>query len=536
MTFLALAAFASAVARASEPVVDCVEVKTRSADNPLVKVWYRVPRDYDPSGKGRMRTLILFGGRNCDGKTEVSGKLGWTEWADLNGIFLVAPTLKDDAYWSPEKWSGRALLDALSLLAARYRLSTEGLLFYGYSAGSQASNLFPAWRPDLCRAYVSHACGFFHAPASKMKVVSALVTCGDADTARYVISRRFVGGCRRLGVPVVWRSFPNHPHDVPPGSVRLAKEFLAHHHWSHPEDLGLPALPRRDVARFVGDDADGVYFAAGSAEAAGVMEEDRINLPSEAVARAWGSPGRTERGSAPSVTTNQIDDVQVVSVVPAGVRPDSRIVLLLGGRGWTGGRAVAELGFADWADGRNWCLVAPSFREGEYWNPASGSGAVIRKAIDGLCRRHGIRPLPVFVFGYSAGGQLAALLLESDDVRIGAWAVHGCGVYPSAPRFVPPGLVACGAADADRFRISRDFVYRYREAGGPLVWKPLGTGHELSPLALDLARLFFDAVAENRPCAVWGEDDVRRILPKERIDVEFRNPLYNARLAAMWRE
>ena len=325
MTFLALAAFASAVARASEPVVDCVEVKTRSADNPLVKVWYRVPRDYDPSGKGRMRTLILFGGRNCDGKTEVSGKLGWTEWADLNGIFLVAPTLKDDAYWSPEKWSGRALLDALSLLAARYRLSTEGLLFYGYSAGSQASNLFPAWRPDLCRAYVSHACGFFHAPASKMKVVSALVTCGDADTARYVISRRFVGGCRRLGVPVVWRSFPNHPHDVPPGSVRLAKEFLAHHHWSHSEDLGLPALPRRDVARFVGDDADGVYFAAGSAEAAGVMEEDRIDLPSEAVARAWGSPGRTERGSAPSVTTNQIDGVQVVSVVrPSGVRLDAK--------------------------------------------------------------------------------------------------------------------------------------------------------------------------------------------------------------------
>ena len=30
VTFLALAAFASAVARASEPVVDCVEVKTRS--------------------------------------------------------------------------------------------------------------------------------------------------------------------------------------------------------------------------------------------------------------------------------------------------------------------------------------------------------------------------------------------------------------------------------------------------------------------------------------------------------------------------
>lgn len=58
MTFLALAAFASAVARASEPVVDCVEVKTRSADNPLVKVWYRVPRDYDPSGKGDRKSVV----------------------------------------------------------------------------------------------------------------------------------------------------------------------------------------------------------------------------------------------------------------------------------------------------------------------------------------------------------------------------------------------------------------------------------------------------------------------------------------------
>ena len=52
------------------------------------------------------RVLVLFGGRNADGRPEVSGKLGWTAWADLNGVFLVAPTLRDDAYWEPEAWSG----------------------------------------------------------------------------------------------------------------------------------------------------------------------------------------------------------------------------------------------------------------------------------------------------------------------------------------------------------------------------------------------------------------------------------------------
>ena len=157
------------------PLIDCVEIPTRAPKNPLVKVWYRVPQGYSPARRGRWRVLVLFGGRNCDGRPEVSGKLGWDSWADLNGVFLVAPTLRDDAYWDPKQWSGRALIDALDAIAARFRVSTKGLLLYGYSAGSQASNLFPAWRPDLCRAYASHACGVFHAPSARMRGVAALV-------------------------------------------------------------------------------------------------------------------------------------------------------------------------------------------------------------------------------------------------------------------------------------------------------------------------------------------------------------------------
>ena len=35
--------------------------------------------------------------------------------------------------------------------------------------------------------------------------------------------------------------------------------------------------------------------------------------------------------------------------------------------------------------------------------------------------------------------------------------------------------------------------------------------------------------------AAWGEDDTRRVMPREAIDPEFQNPLFNARVAELWR-
>ena len=531
----ALPAAGPVPARAAEAAVDCLEVATRAPNNPVVPVWYRVPRGYDPSRRARWRVLVLFGGRNADGRPEVSGKLGWTAWADLNGVFLVAPTLKDDAYWEPEAWSGRALLDALAVLASKYRVAQAGLLFYGYSAGSQAANLFPAWRPGLCRAYASHACGVFHGPSPKMRGVAGLVTCGDADAARYALGRRFVSACRARGVPVVWRSFPNRPHDVPEASARLAREFLAHHHWAHPEDLGGAPVPSAP-APFVGDDADGVYFPAGSPEAAAVLPEDRVELPSETIAAAWGTPGRAAGGGrrGPRASSGTFRGVEVVFSVPDGVRADARVLVLLGGRGWTGARAVRDLGFADWAAARGWCLLAPSFGDGARRETGLAAEA-LSSALGDLRRRHGLRPYPVFLYGHSAGGELAALLRERPPFPVAAWAVHGCGVYPEAFCADAPALVSCGVGDAGRLGLSRTFACRYREAGGLLVWKPTRGGHGPDAGALALARALFAAVASGAPCAFWGEDDTRRVLPRARIDPEYANPLYTPAMAALWR-
>ena len=268
------------------------------------------------------------------------------------------------------------------------------------------------------------------------------------------------------------------------------------------------------------------------------MEEDRVSLPSESVALAWGAPGRVgaKRKSKVKIATDFVKGIEVVSVVPGDVRSDARILVLVGGRGWTGAKSIRDLGFAKWVVGRGWCLVAPSFSKGEYWEPKSGSGVVIREAVDALCKRQGIRPLPVFLFGYSAGGQLVALLQEVDPSLAAAWAVYGCGVYPVSPVVKAPGFVSCGTEDADRLRISRDFVYRAREAGGQILWKPVRSGHELNDQSLSLARAFFSAVSRGTPCTLWGEDDTRKVCAADQIEVEFRNPLYNPQLSSLWRQ
>ena len=219
--------------------VSNVAVRKRAVNNPAPKVWYRVPEGYR-AAKGRTwRTLVIFGGRNCAGSNEVSNVIGWARWADRHGVFIVAPGFKDDRYWEPQAWSGRALLNALSEIRRSYDINTSKLLYYGYSAGSQAANLFAAWRPDLCCAWVSHACGVFHEPSARMKGVPGLVTCGDADAARDILSRDFVAKARKVGQPVIWKSFPNHPHDVPPGSLALARACLGHWHETRCGELGV---------------------------------------------------------------------------------------------------------------------------------------------------------------------------------------------------------------------------------------------------------------------------------------------------------
>ena len=269
---------------------ETIIVKTKAPHNREAVFRYRVPKGYDKARREMYRILVVFGGRNTDGKKDASGRMGWGEWCDAHDIFLVAPGFKDDNYWDPKDWSGEALQKALIQLKKEYNVCTDKLLFYGYSAGSQASNLFPAWKPTMCRAWVSHACGVFHEPSSRMRSIPGLVTCGDADKARYVISRDFVEKSRRLGINIVWRSFPNLAHDVTDDSQKLARAFLLYYHLENKDDLipGKAQKTRTSPVKFIGDDQEAVYYPAESAKAKNVLPEDRVEFPDQSIAEAWG--------------------------------------------------------------------------------------------------------------------------------------------------------------------------------------------------------------------------------------------------------
>ena len=94
-------------------------------------------------------------------------------------------------------------------------------------------------------------------------------------------------------------------------------------------------------------------------------------------------------------------------------------------------------------------------------------------------------------------------------------------------------LALCGVRRSPR--VGRTFACRYREAGGMLLWRPHAGGHEPDASSLALARELFAAVADGVRCAVWGEDDTRRVMPRTAIDPEFLNPLFSSRMAELWR-
>lgn len=59
---------------------DTIKVKTRAPQNQQAVFLYRVPRGYNP--RKTCRVLVIFGGRNTNGKADASSRMGWDEWCD----------------------------------------------------------------------------------------------------------------------------------------------------------------------------------------------------------------------------------------------------------------------------------------------------------------------------------------------------------------------------------------------------------------------------------------------------------------------
>ena len=54
---------------------ETIVVKTKAPQNRNAVFQYRVPRGYDKNRREMCRVLVIFGGRNTDGKADASGRM-----------------------------------------------------------------------------------------------------------------------------------------------------------------------------------------------------------------------------------------------------------------------------------------------------------------------------------------------------------------------------------------------------------------------------------------------------------------------------
>lgn len=242
---------------------------------------------------------------------------------------------------------------------------------------------------------------------------------------------------------------------------------------------------------------------------------------------------------SPAAERFRTEGVEFVYRVPVEVNENSRIMVLFGGRGWPGEQTLKVYRFDTLADRHRMFLLSPSFVKGEYWEPEKGSGKALKSAVASLIKKYHLKPHKLLLYGYSAGGQCANLFYAWMPEEVESWGAHACGVYfTKAIRNPVPALLTCGTEEKERMEISRQFVYRYRESGGALLWKSYpNSGHDLNPEALELARLWFDAILSGKKAGEYGEDDTRKVVPesgRESIEIEFRNPLFDAAIRKLW--
>jgi len=289
------------------PNVEKLIVKTGSAALAEIPFYVRVPKGY--TGQGPNRVLFLCPVHNGNGLKTITGNAQTRhliEAADERQWFVVSVTFDQKGadvrnrnvfYYYPEKFSGKAVLDALAQVKAKYRsIDTDALLLQGFSGGAQFVHRFAIWKPERVTAVAVNSTSWFDAPDDKSLLPAWLVTIGESDRS-YDHTLTFVEQLRKAGAAPIFRSYTGMLHEGTEEVDKLNAEFLMFY-----DDLTRPMLgkPRSLLAThaepplkpaampFVGDSQEWRY-GKNTAEAAEDIADDlRVYLPSENIANRWG--------------------------------------------------------------------------------------------------------------------------------------------------------------------------------------------------------------------------------------------------------
>lgn len=260
-----------------------ISVPTKSPLNHIVLFDAYVP----DAGSGSPRhVLLLVPGYNGNGAALLARDAGWTEFAEMEGVVLLAPTFKTNldeirqrqGYYHPEHWSGQAVFDALEELGQRASVKTEKIFLFGFSAGAHFAHRFALWRPDRAGAFVAYSAAWWDEPTMAVKDVPALIMCGEEDL-RLNASLTFAQKGLALGCPWIWRSYEETRHEITPEVLEMARVFLRHY------------IRNDETHPVVGDIQDFRICAPEDAESLPAI--CRVVLPSKKIAEVWAQSPKT---------------------------------------------------------------------------------------------------------------------------------------------------------------------------------------------------------------------------------------------------
>ncbi len=260
---------------ASAGEITSFDIATKAPQNKNLKMVLRVPDGFSLKDAKSYRVMVLFGGRNWPGERTIK-TYNFVKLADKYKIFLISPSFKNDEYWLPEKWSGKALMQAVKETKIKYKLKKNTkILYFGYSAGAQCAALFYHWKPELVKAWGAYACGVWFWPEKQVSnAAPAIISCGEYDKERYLLSERFVRQAREHGYSLIWRSYPV-GHGLSPKALGLTRSFFA------------SILSGNPKTKYVGDDQEMEFYPADGKNARNIDIEYRNNFLNLDLAKQW---------------------------------------------------------------------------------------------------------------------------------------------------------------------------------------------------------------------------------------------------------
>ncbi len=218
--------------------------------------------------------------------------------------------------------------------------------------------------------------------------------------------------------------------------------------------------------------------------------------------------GETGRGVMLTAdATNR--ELEYFYYIPTSVATSKKYQILLCVPGLNGSGAVfIQREWMEFANKNGLVIVSPSFRFNQkdwenkrsYQFPEVWSGNAIMKIVDEVNRKIGSKDRGLYLFGHSAGAQVAhrfALFKPERCVAVAAHAPGGC-THPS--RYIPVRfLMTVGEDDHDRRWKTKEFSQRCQELGISIVYKEYpGVGHGLTREQLELSKGFFEEIISKR--------------------------------------